>query len=425
MEESLKKEIDKLITLGRKNGYLSRVTIIHLLSGNKAIGEYTNVINYMVEQGIQFTDEDIEYESKDFLSDLPSFYKPFDSTKINIAQKPISLEGIIKRLQYGEINMNTDFQRKSGLWDNVTKSQLIESMMLRIPIPVFYFDGTFDDKWLVIDGLQRLSTFKEFFIDKSLELTGLEYFGDYNGCKYDDLPRTYIRRMEETQLALYIIQPGTPEDVKYNIFKRINTPGLKLENQEIRHALFHGKSTELLKFLAESEAFKRITGNSISNERMLASEIVLRYLAYIVSGRDKFEELDGNQDLFLIDAMKKMNSMEDAEINNLKNQYFETLNRVWQIFNIYSFRKMTALHNSRKNPFNVALYETWMINLGNLTEEQYKMVIQNKDKIIEKFIELLNNDKTFGYDISSAKRNAVGRRINTINSLIGDIIYDK
>lgn len=422
MDEGLKKEIDKLISIGKRNGYLNRSTLIHLLSGKKAIDEYAIVVNYMIDQGVQFIEEDVEYEAKDSLEDLPVFYQPFDSTKINIAQKPISLEGIIKRLLFGEINMNTDFQRKSGLWDDVTKSQLIESMMLRIPIPVFYFDGTFDDKWLVIDGLQRLSTFKEFFIDKSLKLTGMEYFTDYNGCTYDDLPRTYIRRMEETQLALYIIQPGTPESVKFNIFKRINTPGLKLDNQEIRHALFHGKSTELLKSISESKEFQNITGNSLSNERMLASEVVLRYLAFVVCGIDRYEELEGNQDLFLIDSMKQINCMSDSEIDKIKNHYYDTLNRVWQIFSIYSFRKMTDTYNSRKNPFNVALYETWMINLGNMSSENYRMIIQRKEMLISKFVELLQTDKTFGYDISSAKRTAVLRRIETVGRIIREVL---
>lgn len=420
-DASLVQEIDKLIEIGLRNSRLTRSTVVHLLSGKKAVDEYVQVINYMLSKGIVFVDEDIEYEND---GDEPvAFYQPFDSTKINIAQKPLSLEGVLTRLEYNEINMKTDFQRKSGLWNAVTKSQLIESMMLRIPLPVFYFDGTYDDNWLVIDGLQRLSTFKEFFIDKTLELTGLEYFRDYNGCKCDDLPRTYIRRMKETQLSLYIIQPGTPENVKFNIFKRINTPGLKLENQEIRHALFQGKATNLLKRLSESSEFMTVTNYSVTNERMLASEIVLRYLAFLVPGPARYEELDGNQDEFLNETMKTINKYDEDEIKALENQFYLALSRSWDIFGIYSFRKITAINNSRKNPFNVALYETWMYNLGQLSNKEFEILKSKREKLLDNFIKMLREDRTFGFDISSAKRVAVLRRLDTIRKLIREVIY--
>ncbi|MDO5540878.1 MAG: DUF262 domain-containing protein [Eubacteriales bacterium] len=424
-DKNLQQEIEQLIKIGINNGRLSRSTVVHLLSGNdQAIEDYASVISYMKSAGVFFVDEDIELDHEIDKEDSASFYQPFDSTKINIAQKPLSLEGILKRLKYKEIDMNTNFQRKSGLWDKVTKSQLIESMMLRIPLPVFYFDGTSDNKWLVIDGLQRLSTFKEFFLDKSLKLTGLEYFSDYNGCTCEDLPRTYIRRIEETQLSLYIIQPGTPENVKFNIFKRINTPGLKLENQEIRHALFQGEATDLLKRIAESETFEKVTNYSVSNERMLASEIVLRYLAFLILGLKKFEDLDGKQDEFLNETMKQINKMSKDQIRNIENKYYSSLNRSWEIFGIYAFRKMTALTNGRKNSFNVALYEAWMYNLGKLTNEEFEKIKARKDKLITSFIQLLLNDKTFGYDISSAKRIAVLRRIETIRNIIEETLHD-
>lgn len=420
---NLDDEIDNLIKIGIQNGKLSRSTVVHLLSGdNNAIDKYAEVIAYMSSEGVYFVDEDIDYSSEEVNEGISQFYRPFDSTKINIAQKPLSLEGLVKRLKYNEIDMETSFQRKSGLWDDVTKSQLIESMMLRIPLPVFYFDGTSDNKWLVIDGLQRLSTFKDFFIDKKLKLTGLEYFSDYNGCTIDNLPRTYIRRIEETQLSLYIIQPGTPENVKFNIFKRINTPGLKLEDQEIRHALFQGEATKLLKRIAESSKFKKVTNNSVSNERMLASEIVLRYLAFYVLGLKQYEKFDGNQDEFLNKTMKTINKMNEDEIKKIEKKYNDTLNRAWDLFGIYSFRKMTAVTNGRKNPFNVALYETWMYNLGSLQEDEFIILKNKKTELISEFIRKLNEDRNFGFDISSGKRVAVLRRIKTINILIRKVL---
>lgn len=422
-EDRLKQEINKLIEIGLKNGKLSRMTVIHLLMGKNQVDDYTKVMSYMASKGVEFIDEDIELEEKENKGFVHNQFLPFDSTKINIASKPLSVEGLVMRLNHNEIDMNTEFQRKGGLWDEVTKSQLIESLMLRIPLPVFYFDGTKDDKWLVIDGLQRLTTFKEFFIEKTLKLSGLEYFGDYNGCSYDDLPRTYIRRMEETQLFLYIIQPGTPSNVKFNIFKRINTPGLKLESQEIRHALYQGKSTRVLKRIAESDKFKQVTGNSISNERMVASEIVLRFLAFKILGPEVYNKMSGQLELFLNEAMDRINLMKDEEIKKYEKNFYSTLDTAYEIFGIYAFRRMTAIENGRKNQFNVALYETWMLNLSILTNEERLFLVSNRKKLIEKFVEKLQ-DKAFGYDISSGKRIAVLRRIETVKGIINGVLIN-
>lgn len=427
-DELFKKEIDQLVDIGLKNGKLNRSTIIQLLSDKKAIDEYDSVIYYIKSAGVDLVDDDIEYENenendrldseKTFLINKNSslFYKPFDSTKINIAQKTISVEGIVTRLKYGEIDLFTKFQRKKGLWKDKIKSQLIESLMLRIPLPFFYFDGSYDNKWLVIDGLQRLSTIKEFFIDKTLKLTGLEYYTDYNGCTIDSLPRTYYRRMNETQLSLYIVQSGTPEEVKFNIFKRINTYGLKLENQEIRHALFQGKSTDLLKKIVDSDEFVKITGNSISDERMKASEVVLRYIAFNILGVEEYKFHNGKLDDFLIEAMKTLNKYDDNQLLDLEKKYLSTLKRVYNIFGKNTFRRIDS-NTNRKNPFNIALYETWMINIGNLSSDEYKKLLLKKDELIYKFIDLLS-DKTFNNDINSGKTTAVIRRITTINNLI-------
>ena len=425
LDFGLMKEVDDLIQIALKSGSLSRVTIIHLLNENKALDDFTKVINYVEDQGVMLIDEDIETEN--ISDDRMSQSFQFDSTKININQKPMTVDSIIKRLKYNEINMNTGFQRKSDLWDNTTKSQLIESLMLRIPIPAFYFDGSHDAKWLIIDGLQRLSTFKEFFIDKKLKLVGLEYFSDYDGCKYDDLPRTYVRRMEETVLYTYIIQPGTPENVKFNIFKRINTPGLKLYPQEIRHALYQGKATDLLKRISNSKVFKKMIDNfSLSNQRMYVDELVLRYLAYIVNGENKFNKVeDGGQEIFCNEAMETINKMSDEDINILEMRYYSTLDRAWEIFDEFVFRKMTAIEDGRRNPFNVALYEAWMVNLGQLTENDFNLLKGKRKELIARFVDCLQMDKTFGYDISSAKRIAVRRRIETIKEMIGGVLNDK
>lgn len=232
---------------------------------------YQEMLSYLEKKGIEIINDGSEVENEDSLLPMPEI-RPFDPSKIDIDMKTMELSSIIERLEYNEINMNTDFQRKSGLWTDVQKSQLIESLLLRIPIPAFYFDGGIKDNWLIIDGLQRITALKKFVIDGDLRLSGLEFFHDLEGMKYTELPRTFIRRIKETNIVAYIVKGGTPANVKYNIFKRINTGGLELKPQEIRHALYQGPATDLCKKFAKFSEFQMATTYSIKDDRMMVQK---------------------------------------------------------------------------------------------------------------------------------------------------------
>ena len=206
----------------------------------------------------------VEYEGEDMMIHIT---EPFDPSQIRIEPKQQSLDTIIKRLELGEINLNPDFQRMAGIWNITKQSLLIELLMVRIPLPAFYMDASDDKNWLVIDGLQRLTTLNNFINEKDdkkrLKLSSLEFLGRQLNLDaprhqrldtWDKLPRDLQRRILETQITLFLVQPGTPPKVKFNIFKRINTGGVPLSGQEIRNALNQGKSTELLNELAESDS---------------------------------------------------------------------------------------------------------------------------------------------------------------------------
>jgi len=140
---------------------------------------------------------------------------PFNPALIRVDTRPMTIDLLLSRIEHEELDLQPSFQRKGGIWNEGAQSRLIESMLIRIPLPAFYIDATNDDKWLVVDGLQRLTTLKRFIIDKTLKLTELEFLTNFQGKSYIDLPRPYQRRIIETQVTVYLIEKGTPSEVKW------------------------------------------------------------------------------------------------------------------------------------------------------------------------------------------------------------------
>lgn len=294
--------------------------------------------------------------------------------------------------------MAPDFQRQGNLWPIEKQSQLIESVLIKLPLPAFYFDGSDDNKWLVVDGLQRLSAIKKFVVDKSMALYGLEFLKKLEGFKFDDLPRAYQRQIEEAEIMAYIINPGTPENVKFNIFKRINTGGLVLAAQEIRHALNQGVPAKFVAELANLQEFKKATGWVIATDRMLDREFVTRFITfYINSPADYKPDLD----TFMSKSMGQLKLKTEEELLAIKNNFIEAMKLSTAIFSRWAFRKVYDIA-ARRKPINKALFEVWSVELAKLSDEQRRLALKRKREIFNSFIKLMNEDNFFGNAITSA-----------------------
>jgi hypothetical protein len=345
--------------------------------------------------------------------------EPFDPTLIRVETKPITIDLLMSRIKQNEINLMPDFQRKAGIWSNDAKSRLIESILIRIPLPAFYMDATDDDHWLVVDGLQRLTTLNMFVLEKKLKLSGLEFLTQLETKTYDDLPRNFQRRIKETQVTVYLIEKGTPSTVKFNIFKRINTGGLPLSPQEIRHALNQGKSTVLLKKLAESNIFKQATNNSIRDERMGDRECVLRFFAFTLTPytQYKVKDFDG----FLSDTMSDINKMNDKKLSDLEDGFNKTMKAAQDILGLNAFRK---IYNDKplRSPINKPLFECWTVGLNKLNDKELSALVKKKDVLISKFKDLMDNSD-FESSISQSTGNIkkIQTRFSKIQNLIKEV----
>jgi hypothetical protein len=234
---------------------------------------------------------------------------------------------------------------------------------------------------------------------KNFRLEGLEYLTSAAGGRnFDELPRGMQRDLEETQITLFIIRPETPPEVKFTIFYRINTGGMVLTAQEIRHALFQGTATNLLRDLATTSEFGKATDGGVDDTRMDARECVLRYLAFRLHSYSTYSKSDLNS--FLSSAMKELNGMPESKINDLTQCFRESMSRAHEIFGRYAFRKFTF--NGRRGPINKALLESWANVLQSYELPALRKV---KEKLLKDVSNMFMSDLDYAKSLSTGTGN--------------------
>lgn len=372
---------------------------------------------------------EIDIQEDEPLIDIEDITSPFDPKDIKIIVEPKTIDHLVSRLRYNEIDMNTEFQRKGNLWKPDVQSRLIESILLRLPLPPFYFDADDDSKWLVVDGLQRLWSIKNFIVNSELKdvesppmvLNGLEILTDYNGknITYDKLNRTMQRRILETPITAYLIQPGTPKNVKYNVFRRINTGGLGLNAMEIRNALNQGKPSDFLRNLSEDNDLRTIL--KLQDKRMEDRELLLR--AYSFINRSYLEyttPLSG----FLDNAMESLASKTDAELNELANGIIDAIFFQVELFGKHIFSR-SILGEKGRVKLNSALFEVWVAEIYKLNEQQKNCLLENRGHLISDYQSLLRNeDFNRAVATSTSGKGAVKLRFEGIEAIISKYSND-
>jgi len=348
--------------------------------------------------------------------------RPFNPNEIDITTKPLTIDLLIKRLKADpqEIDLEPAFQRKKDLWSPQKQSQLIESLLIKFPLPAFYFDGSDNKRWLVVDGLQRLSSLDNFVIKKVLKLEGMEFLNKLEGKGFDDLSRTLQRQIEEAQITAYIINSGTPDEVKFNIFKRINTGGLMLNNQEIRHALNQGIPATFVAELANTIEFKEATTYSISTNRMLDREFVTRFIAFYLHNYIQYVP---DLDTFMSNAMSELKKMSEQQRSKMKQDFISAMKLSKSIFNEWAFRKADKYPEKRK-PINKALFEVWSVLLARLSPAEKEKLEKNKTIVFDRFVSLIKMDKDFFDSITTSTGNKtfVAVRFSKIELLIKEVL---
>jgi hypothetical protein len=350
---------------------------------------------------------------------------PFQPENIRIETQTTTVDLLLSRLREEMIDLAPDFQRRVGIWTDVQQSRLIESLLLRIPISSFHMAQDEEDNWAVVDGIQRLTAIARFMDPETvdmppLRLCGLDYLRDFHGHGYQDLTGRLKIRLRETQLLVHIIQQGTPEAVKFNVFARINTGGMPLKPQEIRHALIDGPVRGYLADLAEDPAFGEATGNSVSNERMADREMVLRFLAFRLT--DPAKHVQRDFDKFLIDAMHRVNRLTTGERAAVAVDFRKAMRCATYVFGEHAFRKWRGGRN--KSPINKALFETVAVNLATLDDHGREALVMSRDRVLGDFFELMKDwDFDRAISVATGDIKKVRTRFAAMEKLFRGVAY--
>lgn len=289
---------------------------------------------------------------------------PIDTVLIRPENRTV--HDVLRRIDKGSFVMDPDFQR-DFIWNEDQQSKLIESVLMRIPLPVFYLAEDQHGRMVVVDGLQRLSTFRRF-ASNDLQLR-LPERKELDKRRFLDLSPKLQNRVEDCNLILYVIDVKVPERARLDIFDRVNS-GVPLTRQQMRNSLYNGPATRFLKAAARTDIFLKATGKSLSTSTMRDREFVNRFCAFQLLDLDDYR---GDMDEFLAKALMKMNSLGTEALEELAMQLQTSLHSNFKVFGKHAFRKHSS-PDDRRSVLNASLWDVMSTGLsrfpGDLVAER-------------------------------------------------------
>lgn len=344
---------------------------------------------------------------------------PLDSVFVRTEQRTVN--EVVRRIEADRFILNPDFQREF-VWPQKKQSKLIESCLMRIPLPVFYVAEAKDGRIIVVDGLQRLFTFTRFLNNEfALGELGKGKKDSKNeillGKRFSELPTALQERIEDTQLTLYILDVKAPERAKLDIFDRVNS-GEPLSRQQMRNSLFNGPATRWLGFVAKTTAFIKATGGSLDKKSMRDREAINRFCAFKLLGVERYK---GDMDEFLATVLQEMNNMSKDDLENLTKEFERSMKANYILFGRHAFRKSLAdqSKNASRTVINIALFDVCSVLFTNFEET----VIEKHANQLRNSISALIKDGVFSTAITYGTNGAsqVTTRFRMMVKAIGEV----
>ena len=383
------------------------------------------------------TDDDEGVDDAEDTSGSGSGKKPWDPGKIRITTKSFSLRDVVQQISDGEIDLAPDFQREY-VWSPRQRTRLIESILLGIPLPAFYFNQSADGTYQVVDGVQRLSTIARFMSDRH-PLVGmdLEYLIGLHGANYSGLDQSALRRFRSTQIVVHVIEPQTPDEVKFDIFNRVNTLGSPLSSQEVRHAMSKSRSRDFLSSLTTMPDFDAATEHQYwrwnsevhrevrDGRRMTDRELALRFCAfrnYSMENYRRFESLDAylNEFTRLLDGLSEDDDfIDDEAMEALARDFERAMKNSHSVLGSAAFRRW-PLSQTRRGPINRAIFEAQ----GNaLADYDLESLLERRDEITFEFRRAFDDPRYIrSVTVGTGDVNNINLRLTMTKTILSEIM---
>lgn len=348
---------------------------------------------------------------------------PLDAVFVRTEQRSVS--EVVRRIESHRYVLDPDFQR-DFVWPTQKQSKLIESCIMRIPLPVFYVAEAPDGRIIVVDGLQRLTTFARF-MSNQFRLTGLHSApkkkGNHplEGRTFEELSISLQERVLDTQLTMYILDAKAPERARLDIFERVNS-GEPLTRQQMRNALYNGPATTWLKDAANSVPFKIATGEGLNPKTMRDREAINRFCAFRLLGQETYTT--GDMDGYLALGLNALASLSEDARRNLRDEFDQSMDFSYALFGEHSFRKSLADESpyATRTVINISLFEALAVALSKLPKD----IVQSDgiERVIRDAITSLFTNEVFMRSItySTNSTSAVKHRFTFVREAIEEAI---
>ena len=327
-------------------------------------------------------EQDVTEEIEGYEPPTTGGWEEYPLDELAIRDERRTAQDVVRRISKGRFVLDPDFQR-DFVWDKRKQSRLIESVLMRIPLPVFYVAEDQEGRLIVVDGRQRLTTFERFFNgDLALDLDDRN---ELNRKKFKDLEPRLQNRVEDCQLLFYIIDHAVPERARLDIFERVNG-GEVLTRQQMRNALYSGPATRFLKDEATTELFKNATGGSLNVKKMKDREFINRFCSFMLLDRQTYR---GDMDEWLAQGLTRLAGIDDQHREVLRGQFRRGLQNNLTVFGKHAFRKHTCPDQYR-SILNASLFDVMSCCLA-LREEA--VVIDRADALRSRFYASMEDER--------------------------------
>lgn len=258
------------------------------------------------------------------------------------------------------IDLSPTYQRRFR-WDDVRQSRLIESFLMNVPVPQVFLNEDRYGRYSVIDGKQRLWAISEFMLGR-LQLCGLEVFNDVNGKTFEDLPSELqtVLKLRPTLRAVIVLRQSDL-DIKFEVFQRLNTGGVRLNAQEIRNSTFPGPVNDMVLRLSEHLEFHKLLGiksraKSVLYQQMRDAEFVVRYFAF----RDTWRDVSGGMKRLMDRFMADHQTESKDWIAEAEADFLQTVRAVDSAFGEHAFHRWQPSKEGWRRQVLASLFDAEM-----------------------------------------------------------------